>query len=150
MKVLVDTNVLIDALAGREPYFEYADAILRMSAENKIEGYMAAHSIPNMFYILRKDLSVDERKEVLLNLCDILSVEGIDSEKIMASLKNRSFTDFEDCLQEQCAVAIQADYIITRNIKDFANAKVKAVEPEMFINMMDQLEKGQNNESGQI
>ena len=69
MVVLIDTNVLLDFLLGREPYFSNADRIIKLCAEQKIQGFMAAHSIPNMFYILRKDMSEETRREVLLNLC---------------------------------------------------------------------------------
>ena len=52
MRVLIDTNILLDALLGREPYFDNADKILKLCADKKIDGFMAAHSIPNIFYIL--------------------------------------------------------------------------------------------------
>lgn len=137
MRILIDTNVLLDVLIGRQPYFEDADRILELCADRKIHGYMAAHSIPNMFYILRKDMSEDNRREVLLNLCEILTVEGVDSPKIIAALENDDFHDLEDCLQEQCAVSVNADYIVTRNIKDFVNASIPAVLPEQFLKRMD-------------
>ena len=53
MKVLVDTNVIVDALIGRQPYFDNADKIIRLCADKKVHGYLAAHSIPNLFYILQ-------------------------------------------------------------------------------------------------
>lgn len=133
MRVLIDTNILLDFLLGREPYFSNADKIIRLCADKKLQGYMAAHSIPNIFYILRKDMSQEERREVLLNLCDILNVEGIDSVKIVASLRNSEFSDLEDCLQSCCAERIRADYIVTRNIKDFSLSKVSAIMPEDFL-----------------
>ena len=68
MKVLIDTNVLMDALTGWQPFFDNADKILKLCADNKVDGYIAAHSIPNIFYILRKDLTESERREVLSNL----------------------------------------------------------------------------------
>ena len=82
MRVLVDTNILLDDLLGREPYFDNADKIIKLCADKKIQGYMAAHSIPNIFYILRRDMSEENRREVLLSFCSILKVEGIDSAKI--------------------------------------------------------------------
>lgn len=94
---------------------------------------MAAHSVPNMFYILRKAMSAEARREVLLNLCSILAIEDIDSVKVIAALKNSAFTDLEDCLQSSCAGKIKADYIVTRNIKDFINSEIPAVLPEVFL-----------------
>lgn len=133
MKILVDTNVVIDALIGRQPYFDNADKIIKLCADKKVQGYLAAHSIPNLFYILRKSMSLEERRHVLLQLCDIFIVEGIDSVKIITAIENRSFLDFEDCLQDECAISVGADYIVTRNVKDFTYAKVKAILPEDFL-----------------
>lgn len=135
MVVLIDTNVLLDFLLGRDPYFSNADKIIKLCAEQKIQGFMAAHSIPNMFYILRKDMSVETRREVLLNLCDILAIEAIDSVKVIAALKNSAFIDLEDCLQNDCTEEIKADYIVTRNIKDFEISEIPAILPEDFLKL---------------
>lgn len=140
MRVLIDTNIILDALVGRQPYYENADKIIKMCADKKIEGYLAAHSIPNLFYILRKDMSVDERRAVLMNLCDIITVEGVDSVKILSALKNKKFEDLEDCIQDECASAVHADYIVTRNMKDFRNSAVMAVIPEKLINLVEKME----------
>lgn len=136
MVVLIDTNVLLDFLLGREPYFSNADRIIKLCAEQKIQGFMAAHSIPNMFYILRKDMSEETRREVLLNLCDILAIEAIDSVKVIAALKNSAFMDLEDCLQSDCAGKIKADYIVTRNMKDFEISEIPAILPEDFLKLV--------------
>lgn len=136
MVVLIDTNVLLDFLQGREPYFSNADRIIKLCADQKIHGFMAAHSISNMFYILRKDMSVEVRREVLLNLCDILAIEGINSVKVIDALKNDAFVDLEDCLQSGCAKNVKADYIVTRNIKDFEVSEVPAILPENFLRVV--------------
>lgn len=137
MRVLIDTNIMLDALMGRKPYYDMADRILKLCADKKIEGCMAAHSVPNMFYILRKQMSDQERREALKTLCQIVKVEGIDAGKIFSAIENRDFSDLEDCLQEECAAAISADYIITRNIKDFTVSRVPAVMPDVFLNEVD-------------
>lgn len=136
MRVLIDTNVLLDVLMGRQPYFDIADQIIKLCADKKIEGYMAAHSIPNMFYILRKSMSDDERREALKFICQIVKIEGIDYIKIYSAIDNKEFSDLEDCLQEECAVAVLADYIVTRNMKDFVNSKVPAILPDMFLDRL--------------
>lgn len=136
MVVLIDTNVLLDFLLGREPHFSNADRIIKLCADQKMQGFMAAHSISNMFYILRKDMSVEVRREVLLNLCDILAIEGINSVKVIDALKNNAFVDLEDCLQSSCAKNIKADYIVTRNIKDFEASEVPAILPEKFLSVV--------------
>ena len=133
MVVLIDTNVLLDYLLTREPFYEDAKDIVVACTEGKAKGCIAAHSISNMFYILRKDYSIKERREILSNLCLIFDVEGIDKEKILAGLQNEDFTDFEDCLQDECAKQIHADYIITRNTDDFSNSHIPAITPSDFL-----------------
>ena len=123
MVVLVDTNIIIDALANREPYADNAKKILEKCAAREVTGILAAHSIPNMFYIFRKNFSQDERRFLLKNLCNIFKISDLNAKKILAALENEKFVDFEDCLQEECAVESMADYIVTRNPADFANTR---------------------------
>lgn len=133
MVVLVDTNIIIDALANREPYADNAKKILEKCAAREVTGILAAHSIPNMFYILRKNFSQDERRFLLKNLCNIFKISDLNAKKILAALENEKFVDFEDCLQEECAVESMADYIVTRNPADFANSRVKVILPDDFL-----------------
>lgn len=142
MRILIDTNILADALLGRDPYYTIAFDILTICAEKKVRGYIAAHSIPNLFYILRKHMSKEERREALKDICMIVRVENIDACKILSALDNEEFSDFEDCLQEECAMAVSADYIVTRNLKDFAFSKVPAVSPEEFISKVNSMPDG--------
>ena len=133
MVVLVDTNIIIDALANREPYADNAKKILEKCAAREVTGILAAHSIPNMFYILRKNFSQDERRFLLKNLCNIFKISDLNAKKILAALENEKFVDFEDCLQEECAVESMADYIVTRNPADFKHSRVKVILPEDFL-----------------
>ena len=98
-RILIDTNVLLDYLLERDPFFEAAKEVILSCINGKAKGCIAAHSIPNMFFILRKDYDAKERREILLNLCKIFDVEGIDKTKLIAGLENENFSDFEDCLQ---------------------------------------------------
>ena len=88
-------------------------------AEREVIGYLAAHSIPNLFYILRKNYSRKERRGLIRNLCDIFRISDLNAEKIISAVENEGFADFEDCLQEECAVEAVADYIVTRNPADY-------------------------------
>jgi len=134
-KILIDTNVLLDYLLEREPFFEDAKEVILSCTDGKVKGCIAAHSIPNMFFILRKDYNAKERREVLLNLCKIFDVEGIDKAKLLAGLSNEDFTDFEDCLQMECAKSYGADYIVTRNVADYSVSEVKAIEPKDYLKL---------------
>ena len=134
-KILIDTNVLLDYLLEREPFFEDAKGIMVSCAEGKVKGCIAAHSIPNIFFILRKDYNAKERREVLSNLCSIFDVEGIDKAKLLSGLANEDFTDFEDCLQMECAKSYGADYIVTRNVVDYSVSEIKAIEPKDYLKL---------------
>lgn len=134
-KILIDTNVLLDYLLEREPFFEDAKEIVLSCVDGKAKGCIAAHSIPNMFFILRKDYNAKERREVLSNLCSIFDVEGIDKAKLLLGLANENFTDFEDCLQMECAKSYGADYIVTRNVSDYSVSEIKAIEPKDYLNL---------------
>ena len=134
-KILIDTNVLLDYLLEREPFFEDAKGIMVSCAEGKVKGCIAAHSIPNIFFILRKDYNAKERREVLSNLCSIFDVEGIDKAKLLSGLANEDFTDFEDCLQMECAKSYGADYIVTRNVADYSVSEIKAIEPKDYLKL---------------
>lgn len=78
-------------------------------------------------------MTKQERREALKDICQIVTVEGIDFFKILSALDNEDFHDFEDCLQEECAVAISADYIVTRNVKDFSLSRVPVISPDEFL-----------------
>ena len=133
MRVLLDTNILIDYISMRSPFTDAAQAILQLCMEEKIDGCIAAHSVMNAFYILRKELTANERKSSLADLCNLLTVVDIDKAKILSALANDGFTDVEDCLQTECAKEFSADYIVTRNVKDFQNSTVPAISPDEFL-----------------
>lgn len=137
MKILIDTNVLIDYTTERVPYTEIAKKIMDMCINEEIEGCIAVHSLLNMFFILRKSIpDVKERRNQLLDLTEFLDVVEVDKTMVLQALKNDSFRDFEDCVQAECAVKANADYIVTRNIKDFEKSPVKAILPEDLLKEM--------------
>ena len=70
----------------------------------------------------------------MLDICQIMDVEAIDKEKLTFALRNEDFSDFEDCLQAECAEAWGAAYIVTRNGKHFATSPIPAITPEEFCN----------------
>ena len=137
MNILIDTNVVLDFLTEREPFFVNSDKIIQMCKTDELTGYIAAHSILNSFYILRKVYSVKERRDMLLRFMKITSVVGVGENKIINALLREDFKDFEDCLQDECAVACGAEYIITRNVDDFVESKVKAITPEDFLRLIE-------------
>lgn len=134
-KILIDTNVLLDYLLEREPFFDDAKKVILLCTEGNIKGCIAAHSISNMFFILRKDYTAKERREILLNLCTIFNIEGIDKAKLLSGLANEDFSDFEDCLQMECAKSYGAEYIVTRNVADYSTSEIKAILPSEYLGL---------------
>ena len=138
MTILVDTNIILDIFLQREPYAGEAREIMTKCAEREVIGYLAAHSIPNLFYNLRKNYSRKERRGLIRNLCDIFRISDLNAEKIISAVENEGFADFEDCLQEECAVEAVADYIVTRNPADYKSSRVKVIDPGEFVILLKQ------------
>lgn len=132
MVVLIDTNVLIDFLLTREPFYEASSKVITKCARDEFDGCVAIHSIPNLWYILRK-IPEMKRRKWMSDICEFLRVEGISHEDVLKAVRMAEFKDFEDCLQDRCAERIGAKYIITRNTKDFEGSVVSAVTPEEFL-----------------
>lgn len=130
MLILFDTNIILDILEKRQPFYEASTSVLEECISNDIRGCIALHSVSNIYYILRKRFSVSDRRKLLLDLLDLLQVAGTDHEHVKNALQRESFSDFEDCLQDECAKQIHADYIVTRNITDFSTSDIPAVTPE--------------------
>ena len=133
MRVIIDTNVLIDYFQDRKMYADAAETILRLCSINEIDGYVSALSIPNLVYVMRKELTKEKIKKVLSTIEIVLTIEDLKAEDIPEAL-DTGIDDFEDSLQAVCATRVCADYIITRNEKDFKNSNVPPISPIDFIN----------------
>lgn len=133
MCVLIDTNVLIDIFTKRPDYCEEERIILQKILDGELEAGISAISIPNIKYICRKDATDAECRRFLLGLFDYFTVVGLDSSKLISALHRKSFFDFEDCLQDECAIDINADYIVTRNKEDYEASHVRALTPAEFL-----------------
>lgn len=140
MLILIDTNVLLDVIARREPHVIFSEKVIDLCRQEIINGAIAGHSVLNAMYVLRKNFTLAERKEIFLSLCEFLYVESVDFGKIIQALKDDNFSDFEDCLQTQCALNLRADYIVTRNVKDFVASEIPAVTPEEFLKIFEEQE----------
>lgn len=137
MKILVDTNVVIDALTGREPWNGSAEKIFLFGANNVIDMYITASSATDIYYIIRTHLQdTKTAKQVmgkLYSLIGILEVTGTDCVEAVAS----NITDYENAVVEKVASRKAMDYIVTRNIKDYQNGSVKAILPDDFIELIE-------------
>ena len=70
---------------------------------------------------------------MLKNLCLVLQVTGASHDRVCDAISRGEFSDFEDCLQDECAQEVSADFIVTRNVDDFKHSRVKAITPEEFL-----------------
>ena len=131
MKVLIDANVLLDYLLGRDKG-NYAEQLIEKCYKGEVSGFVAFHSISIIWYILEKN-KVNARRDMIYNLCEILEIVSISNEDIKKAIRWEEFKDFEDCLQEICAETIHADYIITNNVNDFKNSKVSIFTATDFL-----------------
>ena len=136
MKVLIDTNIIIDVAAGRPGFYDSSNAVLNLCANGSIQGFVSSRVFCDMFYILRKTFPVEERKKQIRNIRGYLETVIISNAVIDAALNNIDITDFEDTIQNACAEAAGADYIVTRNTKDYAKSSVKAVSPEELLKLI--------------
>ena len=132
MKILIDTNIILDVLCNRKDFVDDSLKVFKYCEAEQITGYISALSIPNIVYIMRKELDSDKIREILNALTSIFTVVDLrESDLIKAS--DLDFNDYEDALQSVCAARIKVNYIVTRNIKDFKNSPIPAVKPsELF------------------
>jgi predicted nucleic acid-binding protein len=134
--VLIDTNILLNYLTNRnDEYLEQSIEIVEMCAKGECDGYIAFHTLSTLWYVLRKRTD-RERRENLRDICSIFTVTSTSQQEILDAIDKDNFLDFEDCLQDKCAKEIGADYIITINVKDYAESEIPAINPKDFLTMV--------------
>ena len=136
MELLIDTNVIIDYFTNREQKSAGTDVLFEYIYSGKISAYIAAHTVPTIWYVLRKTLAPEELRNLLRALFSCFTVSPVGKNELLSALDRDDFSDFEDCVQDECASSVHAQYIITRNKKDFAHSKIPALLPAEFIRLM--------------
>lgn len=140
MKVLIDTNVIIDALTSREPWNENAETIFIMAANHMMDMYITASSATDIYYLVRKYLhSADQAKQVMEKLYSLVGILTVSAAECIDALAS-SVSDYEDAVVERVSVKADMDYIITRNVKDYQDGMSKAILPNDFIALMEEKE----------
>ena len=132
MKVLIDTNVIVDVALEREPFYAESDRILTLAEEAQIQGYVSASTFSDLYYIIRRDKGRDWTLEFLRELATFCQVATVDSSAISMALTSH-FKDFEDAIQYSTAVVNHIDAIVTRNPRDFPVATPRIVTPNQLI-----------------
>ena len=134
MRILIDTNVILDIVQKREPFFADSYQALRKAIEADAECLISASAATDIFYMLRKALgSAQQAKEQIEQLAQLVSFADVQGMDIHTALM-RAMPDFEDAVVDAVAERNGASYILTRNIKDFAGSVVPAILPADFLN----------------
>lgn len=135
MKILIDTNVILDVLCNRPDFVEESSKIWKLCEVDKVEGYISALSVPNIVYILRKELTPQKTQQMIQQIMMIFRIADLKSSDLKNAAEMYS-SDFEDAVQMCCASRIRADYIVTRNIRDFKDSTVPAFKPSELLERM--------------
>jgi predicted nucleic acid-binding protein len=135
VKVLIDTNIVIDNLARRD---EYGESLLihNLCESGSLEGVVTTVTIMDVMYIMRKHLGIAETRNAVQILLQIVDVVPALKGDINIALTG-DFPDFEDAVQASCASRVKADYIVTRNVKDFEKSSVPAITPDDMLKLID-------------
>ena len=133
MKVLIDTNIIIDILEHREPYFKDSYKVIQLGIEGKLKTFMSAGAVTDTYYVISRSLrNVNKAREKIFALTTLVNVCDTTSNDITNALL-LSISDFEDAVISAIARREKADYIITRNEADFTSSPVPAISPEKFL-----------------
>jgi predicted nucleic acid-binding protein len=128
IQVLFDINIILDVLQEREAFYDFSARLLALAETGRIQGWLAAHSVTTLFYLIAKGRSSEQARVTLTSLLQFLRVATVDHHTIEQAL-NLPYRDFEDAVQMMAALQIRADYLLTRNVKDYQPAPLEVIQP---------------------
>jgi len=132
-KLLVDTNIIIDLLSKRKNFYPAAASLFTFADQKKIKLFVSSITFTTTIYILSKQKSSSEAKEILRKLKILVKVLSLDEKIIDLSLNDSKFNDFENAVQYYTAIENNMDTIITRNLKDFKNSTLPVFTANDFL-----------------
>ena len=133
MKILIDTNVILDILLKRESFFADSYKALRTAAEKNMDCLVSATAATDIYYLLRKGLRSDAiARQYMHCLSQLVLFADVLSEDVLTATESE-ISDFEDAVVIAVAKRIGADYILTRNVKDFTDSNPPAITPSEFV-----------------
>lgn len=135
MKLLVDTNLILDVLLKRHPFGESALRILAFIEKGEISGYLCGTTVTTIYYIACKHLGAETARQCISSLLTIFEIAPVNRSILLNALA-LDFSDFEDAVLHESAKAISVDGIITRNLPDFKNAVLPVLGPDELEAMM--------------
>lgn len=136
-RVFLDTNILLDYLLFRSDEALAVEYLLNVCRQDTIVCYIAAHSLTNLFYIIRTDFSAAERRQIVLNFAAMCYVQEISSNTIERAIAGAYSDDLEDALQIQCAIDCKADYVLTRDTEGFNKCPITVLAPHSLIHDLE-------------
>ena len=138
MKVLFDTNVILDVLLDREPFSEDASILLSMVEQSEIMGFVCATTITTIHYLATKSLGPKSASRHIQSLLALFVIAPVNRVVLEEAFKAK-FKDFEDAVLHEAALHAGAEYIVTRNISDFKKTKLPVYEPGELLNALESL-----------
>lgn len=132
MKILLDTNIVLDLLLDRKEFGKLAKEIFLKIENKKVKGFLCPTTITTIYYLLSKQLSKNRCNEAMESLLEMFEIVKIDKKVLVESLQN-SGSDFEDSVIYTSAKFANVDIIITRDKKGFKNSKIKVIQPHEFL-----------------
>ena len=135
MKLLIDTNVVLDVLLRREPFFRTAAEVLNLTQRDEVREYVSASAITDIYYIANKQMKdCDAVRDLLKRLLMVVSVAAVSEREIQNAL-NLAWGDFEDSVQYSVALLNEMDGIVTRNPSDYQEANMRIWLPEQALEL---------------
>ena len=132
MRVIVDTNVVLDVLLDREPFVKAAVDIFCLVEESRIEAFLCATTITTIDYLLIQSLPVSKARDALRKLISLFEVATVNRPVIERALTSK-IKDFEHAVLEAAGQMAGVDSVVTRNMKDFTGSVLKVFEPNEFL-----------------
>jgi len=129
--VFVDTDIVLDLLARREPFYEAAAHLFSLAETDRISLSVSSLTFANLFYILRKQVSAKHAHEVLRNFKQLVTVLPVDDAIIEQALK-AGFTDFEDAIQYFSALSAGCSALLTRNGRHYRKVAINISTAEAY------------------
>jgi predicted nucleic acid-binding protein len=129
MRLLIDTNVVLDFLQGRKPFVESAVRLFERIDNGEVEGFIAATTITNIYYIVRKSAGKAVAQDAITQVLSDLNICAVDLE-ILEEAIALNFEDFEDAVQYACGVAHNVDAIVTRDKSGFSGGEIPIIQAD--------------------
>ena len=140
MKVLIDTNIVLDILLNNDAFYANSMAVFVYAEQKHLAGYVSASAVTDIYYISKKQLGKEAARNAVKKVLSVFQPAAVTGDDIFMAL-DLGWRDFEDSLQYVVGEGLSVDYIITRDTQDFSSSSIAVVTPEQFIQIIAEIEK---------